>query len=98
MKTVLWSLYAMLAAVTAAAQEPAREPVCLAIDEAHDTFAPQDRRAALLLVAGEFERAGRRVVAGDCAERYTLSHVRLGNTITVTVAGRATQRQGRAAG
>jgi hypothetical protein len=83
--------------ILATAQEaPIRPAVCLAIDEAHDTFSPEDRQAALILVAREFEQAGRQV--GECAERYTLSHVRLGNTITVVLAGTSGQREGRAAG
>ena len=85
--------------VAAAGQEPhVQRPVCLTIDETHDTFAPPDRQAALMLVAREFEHAGRQVVSGECAERYTLSHVRLGNTITVVLAGPSGQREGRAAG
>lgn len=92
---------AMLIAISAAAADqdaPARPPVCLAIDEARDTFSPQDRQAALILVARQFELAGRQIVSGDCAERYTLSHVQLGNTITVVLSGAAGQREGRAAG
>jgi hypothetical protein len=85
--------------IAAAAQEPPiRPPVCLAIDQAHDTFSPADRQAALILVTREFEQAGRQVATGQCGERYTLSHVRLGNTITVVLAGTSGLREGRAAG
>ena len=86
-------------ALAAAGQEPHPRPrVCVAVDEARDTFGPQDRHAALLLVARQFELEGREVVSGECAERYTLSHVRLGNTITVVLAGPSAQREGRATG
>jgi hypothetical protein len=79
-------------------QEATRRPVCLVIDESRDTFSPQDRQAAVILVARQFELSGRQVVAGACAERYTLSHVRLGRTITVILAGQSEQREGRASG
>lgn len=88
-------------AVPVSAQDHARAPrapVCLTIDEARDTFSPPDRQAALILVARQFELAGRQVVAGECAEPYTLSHVRLGNTITVILAGPSERRDGRASG
>jgi hypothetical protein len=75
-----------------------RTPVCLAIDEAHDTLSSQDREAALILVARQFEMAGRQIVSGECGERYALSHVRLGRTITVVLAGPSGQREGRAVG
>ena len=81
---------------TAAQERHTRPPVCLLIDGAHDTFSPGERQAALILVTRDFEQAGRQVVTGECAEPYTLSHVRLGNTITVVLAGPAGQREGRA--
>jgi hypothetical protein len=75
-----------------------RTPACLVIDEARDTFSLPDRQAALILVGRELERAGRQVVTSGCTERYALSHVRLGNTITVVLAGSAGQRDGQASG
>ena len=84
-------------AIPAWAQEPPGRPACLVIDESRDTFSPEDRRASLILVSREFERAGRPLVIGECAESYALSHVRLGNTIVVTLSGPAGQRDGRAA-
>jgi hypothetical protein len=98
MKAVLWSILAIVATVPVEAQEPLHKTACVAIDEARDTLSPQDRQAALILVARQFELAGRRVVPGECAERYLLSHVQLGNTITVTLAGAAGQREGMASG
>jgi hypothetical protein len=85
-------------AAAAGQEQHTRPPVCVALDEAHDTFSSLDRQAALILVARQFEREGRQVVSGECGERYTLSHVRLGNTITVVLAGPSGQREGRAAG
>jgi hypothetical protein len=84
---VLWS-----------AAVPARADVCIQIDEAHDTLTSGDRAAALLLVGQEFERAGLHVVRSPCEAGYTLSHVRLGDTITVTMDGPRGQRQGTAIG
>ena len=98
MKAVLWLIVALVAAAPVSAQEPVQKPACVVIDEARDTFSPQDRQAALILVARQFELAGRQVVPGECTERYRLSHVGLGNTITVTLAGAAGQREGMASG
>jgi hypothetical protein len=72
--------------------------VCVTVDEAHDTFSPQDRTAAVLLLAKQFELAGRTVVPEGCSTAYTVSHVRLGNTIMVTLAGPDGHREGTALG
>ena len=73
---------ACLLVATAAA---AHAEVCLAIDTAHDTFSPSDQAAALLLVTRQFEQEGERVVPAPCARPYTLSHIRLGDTIVVHI-------------
>ena len=86
------------AAAAARQEADTRMRVCGSIDEGRDTFSADDRQAALILVARQFEVAGRQVVSGDCADRYALSHVRLGNTITVLLAGASGQREGRAIG
>ena len=78
------ALSGLLVAATAGA---AQTDVCVTIDQARDTFSPEDRTAALLLVTRQFELAGERVVPGECSTPYTLAHVRLGNTITVTLSG-----------
>lgn len=100
MQRVSFVLAMLIATAAAAAGQDLhpRPTVCLVLDEARDTFSPQDRQAALILVERQFELAGRQMVSGDCAARYTLSHVQLGNTITVVLAGPAGQREGRAAG
>lgn len=93
------SMVIVTSSVAEAGQEAhTRPPVCLVVDEAHDTFSPEDRQAALIFVARQFEQAGRQIVSGECADRYTLSHVRLGNTITVVLAGPSGQREGQSAG
>jgi len=82
----------------AAAADAAQANVCIDIDEARDTLSPPDRAAAILLVTRQFELAGEPVAQGDCSTRYTLSHVMLGNTITVTLSGPNGNRQGTALG
>jgi hypothetical protein len=72
--------------------------VCVTINEAHDTLPPQDRVAALLLVTRQFELAGERVVSEECSTPYTVGHVRLGSTITVTLSGPGGFREGTALG
>jgi hypothetical protein len=72
--------------------------VCIAIDETRDMFSADERQAALILVARQFERAGRHVVQDECDARYALSHVRLGTTIIVTLAGQTERSEGNAAG
>ena len=100
MKSILRGVAAIVIGTAAASPAVGQEQprACLAIDEARDTFPSPDRRAALIMVGRELERAGRQVVTGECAERYVLSHVRLGNTIMVVFAGPTGQREGRAAG
>ena len=75
-----------------------RAGACVVIDDARDTFPAEDRQAAVILVGRELERAGKSIASGECTERYVLSHVRLGNTIVVVLAGPSGQRDGRATG
>jgi hypothetical protein len=72
--------------------------VCLTIDAAHDTLAPYERSAALLMLARQFEINGERVVDGPCDMRYTLSHIQLGETISVMLTGPGGYREGTALG
>ena len=88
----------MTATATRAQTRVAGAEVCVTVDEAHDTFSPQDRTAALLLVAKQFELAGQRVVPEGCSMLYTVSHVTLGNTIIVTLSGPNGHREGAALG
>ena len=82
----------------AAAPDAAQASACVTVDEARDTLLPQDRAAALLLVERQFELAGEVVVQGKCSTPYTLSHVTLGNTITVRLSGPNGDREGTALG
>lgn len=87
-----------LTCVLVATAAAARAEICVTIDTAHDSFSPSDQAAALLLVTRQFEQAGERVVAAGCARPYSLSHVRLGNTIVVHISGREGQREAVAQG
>lgn len=90
-------LAAVFVATSALAQVPIGD-ICVTVDEARDTLSPRDRAAALVLVSRQFELAGRRVVATGCPIPYTVSHVRLGNTIVVTMTGAGGSREGIAVG
>ena len=72
--------------------------VCMTVDEARDTFSAQDRAAALLLLARQFELAGERVVPPGCPTPYVVSHVQLGTTITIMLSGPKGQRDATARG
>jgi hypothetical protein len=86
---------ACLWTVSVAAAEAA---VCVSIDEARDTLSPQERAAALILVSKQFEQAGEQVLPVGCATQYSLSHVRLGDTIVVTLTGPNGSREATATG
>jgi hypothetical protein len=89
----------LMTATAAHAQKRATgAEVCITVDEAHDTLSPQERTAALLLVARQFELAGERVAPEGCSMPYTVSHVRLGETIVVTLSGPNGHREGTALG
>jgi len=75
----------------------ARAQVCVKIDELQDTLTQNDRAAAVLLLDRQFALAGEQVVA-DCSTPYLLSHIKLGNSITVTLSGPKGERQGIALG
>jgi hypothetical protein len=72
--------------------------ICISVDEARDTFSDANRKAAVLLLASQFEAEGQRVVSRDCTDSYVVSHVELGRTITVTLAGPQGKRDGVAMG
>lgn len=99
MRTLLTRSFGLAAVLLlAVGASPARADVCIRIDEAHDTLSPEDRTAAVLLLAKAFQHAGLRVVEGNCESPYVLSHVRLGDTITTTLDGPGGRREGLAIG
>jgi hypothetical protein len=96
LRTIFTSVSFLLLTIGAARSASAQ--TCLRIDESADTLAQDERTAAILLVQKEFERAGHRVGGTGCETTYTLSHIRLGNTIVVTLSGALGSREGRALG
>jgi hypothetical protein len=96
--TITFAVELTTATPARAETQPTVPDVCITVDEAHDTFSPQDRTAAVLLVAKQFELAGKRVVPEGCSTAYTVSHVLLGNTIMVTLSGPNGHREGTAIG
>jgi hypothetical protein len=84
--------------LTAGAARAATAEVCVAIDEARDNFSPTERAAAILALGRQFELAGESVVAAPCANQYVASHVRLGDTIAITLAGPTGRRDATAIG
>lgn len=72
--------------------------VCVGIDEARDTLSTQERFAALILISKQFEQAGEPVLPVGCPTQYSLSHVRLGETIIVTLTGPNGSREATARG
>jgi len=97
MRTVPLRLVIVSSLVLAAARTGSAQ-MCVAIDTAHDTLSPDERTSAVLLVSKQFEAAGERVGTAPCAAPYLLSHVRLGNTIVVTLSGPTGRREGTALG
>lgn len=82
----------------AGAATVAQAQTCIRIDEPRDTLSASERTAARLLLAHQFEMAGHRVADADCSATYTLAHVRLGETIIVTLSGPGGSRDGTALG
>jgi hypothetical protein len=94
----LLSSFLLIPVLVPAAAGAARADVCVAVDEAHDTLSPANRAAAVLLIGRQFEAAGERIAPDGCANRYAVSHIMLGNTIIVSMAGPLGQREGHALG
>jgi len=96
---VLMAGLMMMTTTAARAQtRAAGADVCITVDETRDTLSPQDRTAALLLVSRQFELSGQRVAPEGCGMPYSVSHVRLGETIVVTLSGPNGSREGTALG
>jgi hypothetical protein len=90
--SVVTAVVILVAARTAGAQ------VCVAVDESRDTLSADERKAATLLLTRQFELAGVTVSTANCTGTYVVSHVRLGNAISVILSGPTGQREGTALG
>ncbi len=73
---------AMLLVSASAAAE-----ICVETDENRDNLEAAERSAVRVLVEGILREQGHDVVAAPCAEKYVISSVRLGNSITATAFG-----------
>jgi len=82
----------------AGAARVASGQTCIVVDEPRDTLARDERTAAVLLLGKQLELAGQRIATRDCVATYTVSHIRLGSTIVVTLSGLAGSREGTALG
>lgn len=77
---------------------PAATPgVCVTIDPQRDTLTEQERLAARGLVLQAFanERLAIDATNTACTEVYTISNIKLGSTINVTISGQRGMRTGR---
>jgi hypothetical protein len=93
------SLLARIAFVTcslALAKSASAANVCAAVDENTDTLEVGERRAALAVLKQTLTANGDTVVAADCAETYTVSHARLGKTVSVSLSSPKGTRNGTA--
>ncbi len=61
--------------------------ICLTVDETRDSLTPAERTAALALLSTAFTKVGETVVDAPCDQTYTLTNIRLGESITSTVSG-----------
>ena len=94
--TIRTSVLSLL--ITIVAARAASAQTCLRIDESADMLSQHERVAAVLLMRKQFELAGHHVVDTGCQSTYTVSHIRLGNTIIVTLSGALGSREGKALG
>jgi len=94
----LYSIVTCMTCVLMSIASSARADVCVAVDTANDMFSPGEQAAARLLMERQFQQAGERVLPAGCAAQYLLTHVRLGNTIIVSIDGRGGRREGIAHG
>ncbi len=92
------SIVTCMTCVLVSVASAARADVCVTIDTTRDTFPPAEQVAARLLMERQFQQAGERILPEGCAAQYSLSHVRLGDTIVVSVDGPAGRRDGLAYG
>jgi hypothetical protein len=97
----VWALLLAFAGAGALATPAHAQPaggVCVVIDGSRDTLGEGERNAARALILQAFEAEKLVVDASGtaCAETYTASNIKLGNTINVTISGPRGTRTGRA--
>lgn len=85
----------VLAGVLLGASSPARAQICVELDRDADSLDPQDARAVLRLVEGEFRKQGEEVVQPPCSESYSLYNIQLGKSVQASISGPLGHREGR---
>ena len=93
-----WIRLSFVVLVVCAVPQVVAAQTCVKIDEANDLLTRDERTAAVRLLKKQFELAGRGVADVPCEETYTVSHVRLGQTIIVWLSGPLGSREGKALG
>lgn len=86
-------LAVFMCAALAFAAESGPGPACVKIDSSRDNLSEQDRQAARLLLTQALEKNGVPVVVSGCGQEYSVYHVKMGNTVVVTVTGPQGSRQ-----
>ncbi len=71
---------------------------CVRLDTTRDSLAAEEQKAAAFLFEEALRREGRTVDTSNCTEEWILSHVRLGNSITVVVSSPQGRRSDRVSG
>ncbi len=94
----LWASGVLVAALLLSVSPSAQAGSCVRLDAARDTLTPEEQKAATLLFEEALTKEGRRVDAASCSEEWVLSHVRLGDSITVVVASPHGRRSDRVNG
>jgi hypothetical protein len=92
-----WLIAATPAEAGAAQTLQTEADVCLAVGTM-DMLPPEDQAAALRLLARQFELEGHSVVPERCAQSFSVSHIRLGERIFITLAGPDVTREAVAIG
>jgi len=95
---IIRSIVPCIACALMSIATPAQAEVCITVDTTRDTFSPSEQAAAVLLMERQFQQAGERVLPEGCGSQYSLTHVRLGNTIVVYLDGPGGRREGIAQG
>jgi hypothetical protein len=82
----------------AAMPQRAEASACARIDTNRDNLTEQERQAATLLLTQALEKSGQAVVLSGCDQTYVVSHVKLGTSVSITLAGPQGYRQATAHG
>jgi hypothetical protein len=71
----------------------AHASVCARIDTSRDNLSEQERQAARMLLTQALEHNGQQVLTSGCAQEYSVFHVKLGSSVSVTLVGPQGYRQ-----